>query len=158
MNKTNQFKLLIIICSSFFTLSVHADNLGRIFTTAEERLELEKIRHLKESVKKYEVVEVKKPIEPVVVNKEIIIRDPITLKGIVHRSGGKNTAWVNDSNTFQGDFDSKSIQVPDNKIKSDQVTVIMPEDNSHVELRVGEVFIPEPIEKDIVETVDTEDD
>jgi len=154
MKKTSQFKLLIIICSSFVSLSVHADNLGRIFTTAEERQELEKIRQFKETAKKIEVVEVIQTIEPDEVKKEIIIREPISLKGIVHRSDGKSTAWVNDSNTFDGGYDSQSIQVPDRNIKADQVTVIMPEDNSHVELRVGEVFIPEPIEKDIVDAQD----
>lgn len=159
MNKTCQFKLLVVICSFVFPLSAHADNLGRIFTSVEERQELEKIRHFKEEApKKFEAIEVKKIIEPVAVKKEIIIRDPISLKGIVHRSNGKSTAWVNDSNTFSGDYDSQSIQVPDRNIEADQVTIIMPDDSSEVELRVGEVFIPEPIEKDIVEIIDAQDD
>lgn len=86
------------------------------------------------------------------------MRDAITLKGLVHRSDGKNTAWINDSNTFEGDLESQYIQVPDNKIKPDQVTIIMPDDSTNIELKVGEAFTPEPIERDLVKTVDTEDD
>jgi hypothetical protein len=137
--------------------SVYADSLGRIFTTADERQVLEKIRQTKEEPTKVETVKIEEFLEPEV-EKEIIIRDAITLKGLVHRSDGKNTAWVNDSNTFEGDLESQFIQVPDNEIKSDQVTIIMSDNSTHLELRVGEVFNPEPLEKEIVETVKTEDD
>jgi len=149
-------KLLLIICSYIFMYPVYADNLGRLFTSADERQKLEKIRQIKEEPIKIE--EVKKIEEPAVVKKETVIRDSITLRGLVHRSDGKSTAWVNDTNTFDGDLDSELIQVPGNEIKSDQVTIIMPDDSTQVELRVGNVFTPEPIEKDIVDIVDPEND
>lgn len=152
MRTTNQCKLLLIISGLILINPVYADNLGRIFTSADERKALEKIRHTKQ--KEIEVVEVEKIIESVVVEKEIIIRDAIILKGLVHRSDGKNTAWINDSNTFEGDLELQFIQVPDNKIKPDQVTVIMLDDSTNAQLRVGEVFIPEPIERDVVNTED----
>ncbi len=147
----------LILCGITFSNIVYADNLGRIFTSVDERKKLEKIRHTKEEVKKIEVV-VEEIIEPIAVEKEIVIRDSITLKGLVHRSDGKSTAWINDSNTFEGDLESQYIQVPDSKIKPDQVTIIMPDDSTNVELKVGEVFVPNPIERDVVDTVNTEDD
>lgn len=143
-----QVKLWCFMSACIFIHSVHADNLGRVFTSTEERQELEKIRNSTEKPKKVEKVEV---VEKEVVQKQIIIRDPITLKGLVHRSGGRSTAWLNDSNTFEGGYDSQSIQVHDSNIKPDQVTVIMPDDSEAVDLRVGDVFIPYPIEKNVNE-------
>ena len=153
MNIFFQSKHIIFIFLCLIASSVFADNLGRIFTTAEDRQKLEKIRHTKVEVKKEEIEIEVAPIEPIIVKKEIIMREPITLRGLVHRSDGKSTAWVNDSNTFEGDYDSQVIQVPGDKIDVDQVTIIMPDDSSEVELRVGDVFTPEPIEKDVAETV-----
>lgn len=142
-------KLLVMIASLIFINTCYADNLGRLFTTAKERQKLEKIRLKKTPIKKVVIEEVKQIDEPVV-EKEIVNRDAILLKGLVHRSGGKSTAWINETNTLEGDLDSQFIQVPDKNIKADNVTIVMPDDNTNVELRVGEVFIPEPIERDVV--------
>ncbi len=161
MRHSTRYKLLIIILSGFIVINpVYADTLGRIFTTAVERQQLEKIRHAKPKPKKVEVVEVEveEIIEPVAVEKEIVLRDAITLKGLVHRSDGKSTAWINDSNTFEGDLESQFIQVPDSKIKSDQVTIIMPDDSTKVELKVGDAFTPAPIEREVSKTIETEGD
>jgi len=150
------FSLLILLNSFIFVSPVYADNLGRIFTTADERKELEKIKHtiIKPKKVEVEIVKIEEIIEPIVVEKEIVVRDAIILKGLVHRSDGKNTAWINDGNTFEGDLESQYIQVPDDKIKSDQVTIIMPDDSTKVELKVGDVFVPKPLERDIIDPVD----
>jgi hypothetical protein len=135
---------LIILAVSCFNIA-YADNLGRLFTTAEERQKLEKIRQRVEPEDNFETVKVEKVVEPVMPEKEVVQREEIYLKGLVHRSDGKSTAWINDSNTFDGDLESQFIQVSDEQIKSDQVTIIMPDDSTHVELKVGEAFTPEPI-------------
>ena len=148
-----QYVILLLIGNFTVINSLYADNLGRIYTSADERKKLEKIRYTREKPKKIEVVvEIEEIVEPLEVEKETVVRNAITLKGLVHRSDGKSTAWINDSNTFEGDLESQFIQVPDNKIKSDQVTIIMPDDSTNVVLKVGEAFTPEPIEKDIVGT------
>jgi len=151
-------RFLILLLTINFTVinPVYADNLGRIFTSANERSELEKIRYAKPAKKK-DMVKVEEIIEPVIIEKEVIIRDAITLKGLVHRSDGKSTAWINESNSYEGDLESQFIQVPDSKIKQDQVTIVMPDDSTNIELKVGEVFIPEPIERDVVDAVKLED-
>ena len=146
--------LLLLICSSLLITQVYADHLGRLYTTQDERKQLDKIRNAKPKPEKVKLVEIEEIIEPVVVEKELIVRDVITLKGIVHRSDGKNTAWINDSNTFEGNLESQYIQVPDNKIKSNQATIIMPDDSTKIDLKVGEVFIPDPLERDVVNTED----
>ncbi len=150
--------VVVILASLVFINPSHADNLGRIFTTLDERKELEKIRHTIEKPKEVEPVAVEEIIEiPVVETEtETVTRDAITLKGLVHRSDGKSTAWINDSNTFEGDLESQFIQVPDSKIKSDQVTIIMPDDSTKVELKVGDAFTPKPIEREVSKTIETE--
>lgn len=158
MNISYPRKLLFIICGYIFMHTTYADNLGRVFTSTGERQKLEKIRQIKEEPKQNVIEEIKRSEESVLLKKETVIRDSITLKGLVHRGDGKSTAWINDSNTFEGDLDSQFIQVPDNKIKSDQVTIIMPDDSTHIELRVGEAFTPEPIERDVIDTVAPEID
>ncbi|MBL1141977.1 MAG: hypothetical protein HND53_08110 [Proteobacteria bacterium] len=158
MKISNKYNFILLVSSCLLINSAFADSLGRLYTSAVERQKLEKIRLIKEVPKKVEIKKVQIIDEPIVYKKEIVIRDAVTLKGLVHRSDGKSTAWVNDSNTFEGDLESQFIQVPDNKIKSDQVTIIMPDDSTHVELRVGEAFTPEPIEKNIVDTVDSGND
>lgn len=151
-------KVLIVSLASFVLVNIgYADSLGTLFTSSKDRQKLEKIRNRNE-VRKINVVKIEKkeePIEPVII-KEVIIRDPVALKGIVHRSNGKSTAWVNEGNTFEGNLDSEFIEVPSGEIKSDQVTVIMSDDNSAFKLKVGEVYTPDPIEKEFFETGNTE--
>ncbi len=147
-------KFLLIIISCIYVSSGYADSLGRIFTSAEERQKLEKIRSKTEE-KKIVVIEEVKKIEEPIVKKEIVYRDSIALKGFVHRNGGKSTAWINDTNTFDGNLDSQLIQVPDKNIKTDHVMITLPDDNTNIELRVGEAFTPAPIERDSVNTEDT---
>lgn len=135
-------------------LPVSADNLGTLFTTSEDRQKLETIRNRKE-VKKEKIVileEKEQSIAKAEVKKEIVLRDPIALKGIVHRSSGKSTAWVNEGNTFEGNLDSGLIDIPSEKIKPDQITIIMSDDNSEFNLKVGEVYTPAPIEKEYFES------
>lgn len=157
MKLDSRTKILLLLISSFIFISpVYSDELGRLFTSQQDRRKLDRIRNTKPKPEpeKVEVIEVdiEGMIEPVVEKKEIVIRDAITLKGIVHRSDGKNTAWINDSNTFEGNLESQFIQVPDSKISSDQATIIMPDDSTEVELKVGEVFTPNPIVQDVVNT------
>lgn len=130
----------------------YADNLGTLFTSSKDRQKLEKIRNTKQVKKEKVVVEVVEPEPETVVRKEIILRDPVALRGIVHRSSGKSTAWVNDGNTFEGNLDSEFIDVPSENIKADEVTVIMSDDNTEFKLKVGEVYTPAPIEKEYIET------
>ncbi|MCZ6803746.1 MAG: hypothetical protein O7D86_07415 [Proteobacteria bacterium] len=144
MKPLNHYKILLTIISFIFIFinPIYADSLGRLYTSADERIKLEQIRHAKPKPEKIEVVKVEEIIEPVMEEKEIVIRDAITLKGIVHRKNGKSVAWINDSNTFEGDLESQFIQVPGSKINSDQVTIIMPDDSTSVELKVGQSFEP----------------
>lgn len=146
-------KLLLILIVSVLTVPVYADSFGRLFTTPGERKELDRIRQIKEKTPRQVVtMPAEEFLEPANIEKEIVIRDAIRLKGIVHRNDGKNTAWINETNTFEGNLESQFIQVPNNNITIDQATVIMPDDSTSVNLKVGEVFVPPPLERDMVES------
>ncbi len=145
--------LLLIFIVSVLTVPVHADSFGRLFTTPSERKELDRIRLIKDKKpRQVETMQAEDFLEPTEIKKEIVIRDAIRLKGIVHRSDGKNSAWINEANTFEGNLESQFIQVPNNNITFDQATVIMPDDSTSVDLKVGEVFVPPPLERDMVES------
>jgi hypothetical protein len=135
-----------------FSSLAFADNLGRLFTSVSDRQKLERVKLKKDEPKKVVAEEVIIPEEAIQIETEIIKRNEVALKGIVHRSDGKNTAWINESNTFEGDLDSQYIQIPNDKIDPEKVTVIMPDDSTHFDLKVGESFVPEPIEREVVNT------
>lgn len=144
----NIFFLFVFTFSSL----AFADNLGRLFTSVSDRQKLERVKLKKDEPKKVVAEEVIIPEEAIQIETEIIKRNEVALKGIVHRSDGKNTAWINESNTFEGDLDSQYIQIPNDKIDPEKVTVIMPDDSTHFDLKVGESFVPEPIEREVVNT------
>ena len=78
--------------------SSNADEFGRLFTTPKQRMHLDELRKV-EPKAVVEVIE-----EEIIIEEEIeeIPVDTITVKGLVFRSGGKSTAWINDSNTYEG--------------------------------------------------------
>ena len=121
-----------------------ADGLGRLFTSPTERTALNKIRNAKPKPEKIQVVEVETIVEPIVEEEEeIILRDAIVLKGIVYRSDGKNAAWINDSNTYEGDLESLYIQIKTEEIESDQVQLTMPDNETKVKIKVGDYYDPQ---------------
>lgn len=146
------FKYLALISVLSFSAGTGAEELGRLFTTAKERLMLEKLRNAK-PVTDTKISEVK-PVdeffeeqsegEEVVeeVEEQITLEVPVSLKGVVYRESGSNTAWINESNTYDGDLTTKNINVRNRNIKKDKVKVEIPGDVTEVTLKVGETYQP----------------
>lgn len=135
--------ILLIICLAVIQ-PVYADNLGRLFTTPGERSKLEKIKHEKAKPEKIDVAKIDEIMEePVKEEKEVVVHDAIILKGIVYRGDGKNSAWFNDSNTFEGDLESQDLQVDNNEITQDQVQITMPDQTTKIKLKVGDYYDPQ---------------
>lgn len=122
------------------TPSAYADDLGRLFTTPEQRAAMEKLRH-------------QKPVETITVP-EIAFEEPeveeekpviggITVNGLVYRKGGKSTAWINSANTFEGNFGNEYIQIDAKNIKPDDVEIVIPINDKSVKLRAGDTYDPE---------------
>lgn len=120
--------------------TVSADELGgRLFTTPEQRLQLDDLRYRREVV--VEVPEILPEPEPEVA--EVELHDPITVRGIVHRRGGSNTAWINDSNTFRGDTELQYFRINPRDIDEQGYVLIgLPGEEERVRLRVGESYEP----------------
>ncbi|MCG8379862.1 MAG: hypothetical protein MI865_10375, partial [Proteobacteria bacterium] len=110
---------------------MNADELGRLFTTQSERAKLEKIRYAKPKPEVVEEIEIEEIIEPVV-EEEKVVRDVITVRGLVHRSDGNNTAWINSSNTYEGDLESQYIEVSNEQISTEDVTIVMPDNETKI--------------------------
>lgn len=67
----------------------------------------------------------------------------ITVNGIVKRSGGRSTAWVNGINTNDGYFESQHIKVNPRRIGRDHVHVEVDDINiGDVSLKVGQSLDP----------------
>ncbi len=132
---------LFLFCATLI-LPVNADELGRLFTTQSERAKLEKIRYAKPKPEVVEEIEIEEIIEPIV-EEEKVVRDVITVRGLVHRSDGKNTAWINSSNTYEGDLESQYIEVSSEQISTEDVTIVMPDNETKIKIKVGDSFDPE---------------
>lgn len=136
-------RLFFIIIVLLFTRSALADNLGRLFTTPYERVQLERLRNKKPEPIIAEQVNIDEIVKPDTEDANPVARDAIILKGLVHRSDGKNSAWINDSNTFEGDLESQYIEVKQNDIYEDNVRIIMPDKSTVIDLKVGQGYEPE---------------
>ena len=120
------------------TVNVMADELGRLFTTPQERAALEKLRH-QEPVK-----EIKTEItfeEPEVEEVKPDIGG-ITVDGLVYRKNGKSTAWINNSNTYEGDFSNQYLRINTGNIEPGNVQVEIPGSVNNIKLKVGQTYDP----------------
>lgn len=143
MRSTSVNFLVLIAMTLSFVLPVQADTLGHLFTTEQQRNRLDYMRSQKIVVEKSVVApeDVDEILEPEI-EEEAVIKDSINIKGIVKRSDGKHSAWINDSNTYEGDLDTLYLNVGPEHISSDRVKIKMPDKETEIELRVGEAYDP----------------
>ena len=128
-------------------LSAHtyaADQLGRLFTDSQDRTRLDLIRQQEIVVEEEpdQPIEVDELLELEVEEQEEVVKDTITIKGLVQRSDGKNSAWINDSNTFEGDLETLYIEVGQEDINNNKVKVMMPDKATEIDLKVGQGYDP----------------
>lgn len=114
--------------------------LGRLFTTPQERAALDKLR--REGPKVVAPKEVALPVTPEQIP-EAQPPQPITVNGLVRRSDGANTVWVNGVNSLEGEFDSQGFQVDTHRIRGDRVRVtVSGRPGQPIEMRPGQTFDP----------------
>lgn len=116
------------------------DDFGRLFTTQEQRHELDVLRYHKEVVQVD--IELDQDVES---NKEANKEpgQPIRLKGIIYRKDGNNAAWINNANTLRGDLSLENIKVEAKDISPDHVRITLPEGRKTIRLKVGEQYLPD---------------
>ncbi|HTT08739.1 MAG TPA: hypothetical protein VMH34_08105 [Gammaproteobacteria bacterium] len=129
-----------VLCVAFSAAGpVSADPLGRLFTTPAEREELQRLRTAPPVVAKpgpppAPVAEAPAPPPEV---------PPVTVNGVVVRSHGEGTAWVNGKNTYDGDLSADHVAVDTRGLRGARVTVETPGHLPDVGLKPGQTYHPE---------------
>ncbi len=118
-----------------------SDGFGRLFTTPEERRNLQVLRYSEPEIE--EVIEFIVEIDEVAEEKtEPRDIEGITLNGIVYRKGGKSTAWLNGTNSYEGSLTSEYFRINAGDINSRKVSVTVPEASLEFDLKVGQTYEP----------------
>jgi hypothetical protein len=138
----------IVLFSTGFTISnisysqAEPDGFGRLFTTPEERRNLQELRFSEPEVE--EVIEISlEEIDQVVEEKaEPRNIEGITLNGLVYRKGSKSTVWLNGSNSYEGSLSSEYFRINTSDINSKKISVTVPEVNLEFDLKVGQTYEP----------------
>jgi len=68
--------------------------------------------------------------------------NPITVRGLVTRKDGRSTAFLNESNSYEGDLASEYIRVRSGDIDGGEIRVYTPYGEAPVELKVGQTLEP----------------
>ena len=113
---------------------------GRFYTTPRQRQQLEDLRNQRPQDEI--VVEVAAETLQETTNEQNRLSniDSITVNGLVYRSDGKNTAWINSNNVIQGSIVNQFTTVNENNVHPDNVEITLPDNQSHVHLKVGQQF------------------
>jgi len=132
-----------------------SDGFGRLFTTPEERRNLQVLRYSEPEIEEVIeiIVEVDEVAEEETESREL---EGITLNGIVYRKGGKSTAWLNGSNSYEGSLTSEYYRINTGDINSMKVSVTVPEADLEFDLKVGQTY--EPNDGSLLDIVDEDDE
>lgn len=124
-----------------------AESFGRLFTSPAQRERLDALRRAGPEIT-VEISDAELELSNTV-QEQAAPLNAITLKGVVYRGRGASTAWVNDSNTYEGNISAQDIQVPETRIGKDHVEMSIGENQSVIRLKVGETY--DPAEDTIIE-------
>jgi len=139
---------IIVITLLTAAPSVQAqDNFGRFFTSPQQRQTLDELRNRQPEELTIEIAE--DDFAEETREQEQIPVDVIRLRGLVHRRGGKSTAWLNDGNTYEGDIGSQYIDV--DGIGPKGVNLYISGDEMRIELKAGQAY--EPAKKKIHDVI-----
>lgn len=135
-----KYSLVVLILAILAGGSVHADlTFGRFYTTPNQRdrLDAARSRQPQEMI----VAPVAEEALPQAFAEDIPQSDSsITLDGIVYRSDGKNTAWINRSSTNEGNVATQFTKVGEKDVDSNHVRITLPDNQTRIELKVGEQY------------------
>ncbi len=143
-NMRTGYQMLLIVILGLATGTSIADpqSFGRLFMTAKQRSHLDELRSAKTEVFSTISEDVLLPDESgeVVVEKAPV--DVLTVKGVVYRQNQKNTAWLNGSNTNDGDLALGPVKIDEKEITGDRVNIEIPDRDTRIILKVGETYDP----------------
>ena len=118
-----------------FTSGAEAQRLGRLFSTPEERLQLDELRR---------ELEYGQPPEPEPEPDRIEVKvqrgptfSQFTINGVVLRSGGGGSTWVNGTRVEQGAVTREGVRV-DASDDGNQVKIVLPSGVHTIQLKAGQ--------------------
>ena len=129
------FLLAVIVSDS----AIAEEQFGRLFTTPAQRQRLDDLRKVQPD-QRIQIDEQIVLVEEETEETEEVKVDELNVRGLVFRKEGKSTAWVNDSNTFEGGLSSQYINI--GSIENDKVEIKIPSTDTAVKVNVGETFDP----------------
>ena len=127
--------LLIFLCLSPWGGQVRAaDNLGRLFLVPEQRAQLEIVRAQRDW-----------RIAPVIEDAPVVAAPPrpsvppvVTYSGIVNRSDGRSTVWINGQPVHERERVKGADEVNITGVRDGVVSVAIPQVDRRASLRVGQ--------------------
>jgi hypothetical protein len=130
----------LLLALAFMTQAAAAD-LGRLFTTPQQRQALEGIRYAAPEPPPV-VAETPAPEPPQLeVETAPALEHPITLKGLVYREQGGNMAWLNDGNTLESELAAR-LQIDPSSIRQEKLKLVLPDTGEEITLKVGQTYDP----------------
>ena len=114
-----------------------ADGLGRLFTSQEQRRQLDAHRNGRAGTPATEITP--RPARPAPAVREVPIA-PIHLQGVVYRADGHNTAWIN-GNRYAPGARNPHPAIKQGRIGPDSIT-LTPPGGAAIILKVGERLGP----------------
>jgi hypothetical protein len=154
MTRYSKLILAAMAISALPLASSAEQELGRLFMSSEERVLLEQERRALAVAPV--VQEPAQEPEPEVAQVEPEEPPPvgsIGVSGVVTRSSGNNTAWVNGVSTLNGDFELQHFKVRADSVGNGSVGVEIPSRGKNVRLKPGQTYLP-----DSASVVDTYDE
>ncbi len=133
------FTIIVVTLLFVHVDNLNADELGRLFTTVEERIKLEELRQDKPMEIKIVDIDIDETEDVKEQETEI---GGITVNGLVYRKDGKSTAWINNSNTYQGDMSNQYLRVDAENINPEHVQVELPASVTKITLKAGQTYDP----------------
>lgn len=131
--------LLTISCLALSSQAMAVEGLGRLFTTPEERTNLDYLRQ----TTKAEVLKESTDASVETMQAAPVLPSSISMQGYVKRSDGKKgTVWVNHQPMRE---DSTNSEVEVGKLGRDgnQVQLKLPANGKNFNLKAGQVYLPE---------------
>lgn len=133
--------VVALFVTAISTPQAHAQRLGRLFTTPEQRSVLNEIR----TQAQFAEPELEPEPEPQTSNVTVTEQEStgpsianLTINGVVRRRGGRTTVWVNGREIDRGDVTREGVLVESATRRSGDVRLRLPSGTETIALRPGQ--------------------
>ena len=131
-NRMRCHPLIWVLAAALVLVSCNAEaqRLGRLFSTPEERALLDELRRERKIVAPDPQVTEIVPDAPTV--------EQVTINGVVLRSGGTNSAWINGRQVDAGARTREGVRVDTSPVDGGRVKITLPSGAETIDLKPGQ--------------------